>query len=75
MSPSAADRAESTVAAVRGDAGQRLNVAAAFHDEQPGRPSHGNLVYAWSNVDRAAWVSRRYVAATRVVARVTPAGR
>ena len=39
MSPSAADRAESTVAAARGDAGQRLDVAAAFYEEQPGRPS------------------------------------
>jgi hypothetical protein len=37
--------------------------------------SHGNLVYAWPYEDRAAWVSRRYVAATRFVSRVTPAGR
>ena len=38
MSPSAADRAESTVEEMRGDVGRRLDVAAAFYDEQPGRP-------------------------------------
>jgi len=38
-------------------------------------PSCGNLVYAWPYEDRAAWVSRRHVAVTRFVARVTPAGR
>ena len=37
--------------------------------------SHGNLVYAWPYEDRAAWVSRRFVRATRFVARVTPAER
>jgi hypothetical protein len=37
--------------------------------------SDGHLVYAWPYEDRAAWVSRRYVAATRFVARVTTAGR
>jgi hypothetical protein len=37
--PSAADRAESTVAAARGDVGRRLGVAAAFYDHRPGRPS------------------------------------
>ena len=36
--PSAADRAESAIAAARGDVGRRLGVAAAFYDEQPGRP-------------------------------------
>jgi hypothetical protein len=42
VSPSAADRAESAIAATRGDAGRRLDVAAAFYDEQPGRPPiHG----------------------------------
>jgi hypothetical protein len=52
-----------------------------FAAEDLGEPAllefiaHGNLVYAWPYEDRAAWVSRRYVAATRLVARVTPAGR
>lgn len=39
VSPSAADRASSTIAAVRGDVRRRLDVAAAFYDERPGRPS------------------------------------
>lgn len=33
--------------------------------------SHGNLVYAWPYEERAAWVSSRSVAATRLVAKVT----
>jgi hypothetical protein len=32
----------------------------------------GNLVYAWPYEDRAAWVSTRAIAATRLVARITP---
>jgi hypothetical protein len=32
----------------------------------------GNLVYAWPYADRAAWVSCRAVAATRLVTRLTP---
>ena len=39
MTPNAAGRAESTIAAARSDARRRLGVAAAFYDEQPGRPS------------------------------------
>ena len=39
MPASAVARAEATVAAARGDARRRLGVAAAFYDQQPGRPS------------------------------------
>ena len=39
VSPSAADRAESTIATARGDVQRRLGVAAAFYDQQPGQPS------------------------------------
>jgi len=34
--------------------------------------AHGNLVYAWPYEDRAVWISRHAVAATRLAARVTP---
>jgi hypothetical protein len=65
--PSAADRAESTIAAARGDVRQRLDVAAALYDRQPGRPPiHG---YRRAELAFMHWQASRGVFASRDSAR------
>jgi hypothetical protein len=67
VTPSAADRAESTVAAVRGDAGRRLDVAAAFYDQRPGGPSIQG--YRRAKLAFMRWQARRGVFASLESAR------
>jgi hypothetical protein len=59
VSASAADRAESAVAAARGDARRRLGVAAAFYDQPPGRPSVNR--YARAELAFMRWQASRGV--------------